>query len=131
VCVDRITLGERKCMKIGTILSTINKHAAIYICLGVFFALSRFAHNMALMRMESCKRQFLLMNDETTHSMSMIDFVAATYWLAIVYSFLILAAVVFLQILWRPRWIYWLTAIILCIPLVVYLGTCSYIIFKF
>ena len=39
-------------MKIGTILKAINRHAAIYVCLAVFFAFCWFIHHLALLTME-------------------------------------------------------------------------------
>ena len=41
-------------MKIGTVLKAINRHAAIYVCLAVFFALCRFFHHLARLTLEIC-----------------------------------------------------------------------------
>jgi hypothetical protein len=57
----------------GTTLRTINKHAAIHVCLIVFFAFSWFIHCLACKRMEVCNRQFLLMDDTTLPELSQIS----------------------------------------------------------
>jgi hypothetical protein len=114
-------------MRVGTVLRTIGKHANIHVCLVVIFALSWFLHYMASMRMEMCNGQFRVMNDQTMRTMALIDFIAANFWLAIVYAFLVFAAVVFLQIRARPPWIWWLTAVAFCAPCIVYWSACAYI----
>ncbi len=43
-------------MKIGTILKAINRHAAIYVCLAVFFAFCWFIHYLARLTIEICNR---------------------------------------------------------------------------
>jgi hypothetical protein len=118
-------------MKIGTILKAINRNAAIYVCLAVFFALCWFFHQMAFLRMEGSHRQFIVMNDRTLHAMALIDWVAANLWLAIAYIVLVVAAVIFAQVRGHPAWTYWLTAVILSIPYVLYCGKCVYIMLKF
>jgi hypothetical protein len=117
-------------MKIGTILKTINRNAAIYVCLAVFFAFCWFTHYMAVLRMESSNKQFAVMNDETLRAMALIDSVAAHSWLAIAYVVMVVAAIAFAQVRGHPAWAYWLTALILCIPCVLYCGKCAYIALK-
>jgi hypothetical protein len=70
-------------VKIGTIIRAINKYAAIYVRLAVFFGFCWFTHYVAFLKMEGCHRQFALMNDETLHAMALIDWVVAHSWLAI------------------------------------------------
>ena len=52
---------------------------------------------------------------------------AAHSRLAIAYVVLVVAAVVFAQVRGHPAWTYWLTALILCIPCIVYCWPCAYI----
>ena len=114
-------------MKVGTILAAINRHAAIYVCLAVFFAFCWFLHFAASLRMEICNRQFGLMNDKSLRAMALIDWVADHSWMAIAYVFLVVASIAFLQIRGRPAWSCWLTAALFCIPCIVYWLPCLYI----
>lgn len=118
-------------MKVVTILRAINTHAAIYVCLAAFFAACWFFHYVAFIRMEACNRQFYVMNDETIRSMTLIDFVATNDWLFVVYPPLVVTTIVFLQLRRQPPWIWWLAAVVLCIPCCVYWTHCAYISLKF
>jgi hypothetical protein len=120
-------------MKIGTVLKAINRHAAIYVCLAVFFALCRFFHHLARLTLEICNtdahwREWALANDRMMKATALIDWVAAHSWLAIAYVVLVVAVVAFAQVRRHPAWTYWLTAVILCIPCVVYWWPCGCIL---
>jgi hypothetical protein len=106
------------------------RHAAIYVCLAVFFALCFFSHYLARLTMERCNRQFAVMNDKTRNTMILIDWVAANAWLAIAYCFVVVACVGFLQLRRRPPWTYWLTAAFFSIPGFAYWVPCAYIATK-
>jgi len=114
-------------MERGVRSRTSKKHAAIYVCLAVFFALCWFGHYLARLAMEACNRQFLAMNGKTLRAMALIDWVAAHAWLALAYVFVVVAAVVFLQIRGRAPWTYWVTAALFCIPGFVYWLPCVFI----
>ena len=114
-------------MKVKTVLIAINRHAAIYVCLALFFALCWLIHHLALLRMEMCNRQFLLMNDRTVRAMAVIDLIAANSWWAIAYIVLVVAAVAFLQIRGYQPWTYWAIAMFFCLPCIVYWWPCIYI----
>ena len=120
-------------MKIGTILTAINKHAAIYVCLAVFFAFCWFIHHLARLTIEIRNpnadwRESDLTNDRMMKATALIDWVAAHSWLAIAYVVLVVAAVAFAQVRGHPAWTYWLTALILCIPCIVYWWPCGCIL---
>jgi hypothetical protein len=114
-------------VKIGTILGAINRCAAIHVCLAVFFAFCWVTHYAAVLKMQFFNRQFALMNDKTLRAMALIDWVAANWWLAVAYAFLAVASVAFLQFRGRPRWTWRVTALVFCIPCVVYWQPCAYI----
>ena len=118
-------------MNLGTILRAINRHAAIHVCLAVFFAICWGTHFAASLKMEGCHRQFAVMNDKTLEAMALIDWVGANSWLAIAYVVMVVAAVAFAPFRGYPAWAYWLTALILCIPCALYCGKCVYIMNKF
>ena len=117
-------------MKVRIILAAINRHAAIYVCLAVFFAFCWFLHFVASLKMEICNRQFGLMNDKSLRAMALTDWVADHSWMAIAYVFLVVASIAFLQIRGRPAWTCWLTAALFCIPCIVYWLPCLYIFGK-
>ena len=111
-------------------IETINRHAAIYVCLAVFFATCWFLHHLARLTLEMCNqnaelREWALSNDRMVKATALVDWVAAHAWLAIAYVVLVVAAVVFAQVRGHPAWTYWLTAVILCIPCVVYWWPCG------
>ena len=110
----------------GAILRAMNRQA-IYVCLAVFFALCWFSHCLARLAMETCKRQFLVMDGKTFRAMALVDWVAAHWWLAAAYVFLVLASVAFLQVRGRPAWTYWVTAMLFCIPGFAYWLPCAYL----
>jgi len=114
-------------MNRGVIFRAINKHAAIYICMTVFFALCLFSHYLARLAMEICNRRFLVMDGKTLRAMALIDWVASHAWLAMVYVFLVVASVAFLQIRGRPPWSYWVTAVLFCSPCFAYWLPCAFI----
>ena len=114
-------------MKGEVIIRAINKHAAIYVCMAVFFALCLFSHYLARLAMEICNRRFLVMNGKTLRAMALIDWVDSHSWLAIGYAFLVVASVAFLQIRGRPPWSYWGTAALFCIPCFAYWLPCALI----
>jgi hypothetical protein len=120
-------------MKIGTTLKAINRHAAIYVCLAVFFGFCWFLHHLARLTIEMCNRnaewrEWVSTNDRMTKAMALSDWVAAHSWLAIAYVVLVVAAVAFAQVRGHPAWSYWLTVLILCIPCVVYWWPCGCIL---
>ncbi|MGA2035641.1 MAG: hypothetical protein ABSG68_25615 [Thermoguttaceae bacterium] len=114
-------------MEIGTIFKAINKHGAIYGYLALFFAFCWFIHFAASMKMEGCNRQFALMNDRTLRAMALIDWVPTHSWLVLAYVLLVVASVAFLQVRGQRSWTYWATAVVYCIPCVVYWLPCAYI----
>ena len=120
-------------MKIGTILKAINQHAAIYVCLAVFFAFCWFIHHLARLTIEICNRdaewrEWAVTNDRMKKAMALVDWVAAHSWLALVYAVLIVTAVAFAEVRGHPAWTCWLTAMILCIPCVAYWWPCGCIL---
>ena len=117
-------------MKNGAIFRA-SQHAAIYVCMAVFFALCWFSHYLARLAMEVCDRHFLAMNGKTLRAMALIDWVAAHSWLAVAYVFLVVASVSFLQIRGRPAWTYWVTAALFSIPCFAYWVPCAFIASKF
>ncbi len=118
-------------MKAWTIIIWINRHAAIHVCMAALFALCLLMHYLALTRMEACNRAFLVMNDETERSMALVDLVAANAWLAIACAFLIVGAVLFLQIRGRVRWFYRLIAVGFCLVCLAYCYVCAHLAIKF
>ena len=113
-------------MKSRTILREINRHAAIYVCLAVFFAFCWFIHFAAYLKMGACNRQFAVMNDETLRAMALIDWITVHFWLAIAYVLLVIASVAFLQIRGRRPWTHWVAALSLCGPCLLYWSACMY-----
>ena len=107
------------------------KHAAIYVCLAVFFAFCWFAHYLAFLKMEGWQRQFVVMNERALHVMALMDWIAANSWLAIAYVVLVVAAVAFAQVRGHPTWSCWLTALMLCMPCILYGAKCVCIFFEF
>lgn len=118
-------------MKVKTILTWINRHAAIHVCIAAIFALCWLFHYVAFLTMEVRNRQFLLMNDETTRSMAIVDLVAAHRWLVVCCAFLVFTIVLFLQIRGQARWHYRLVAVAFCILCFAYVDVCAYITLKF
>ena len=116
--------GAMGSLQRGAIFRAITKHA-IYACMAVFFALCWFSHYLARLAMEVCNRQFLVMNGKTLRAMALIDWVAAHWWLAVGYVFLVAASVAFLQIRGRRPWTYWATAVLFCIPGFAYWLPCA------
>ncbi len=114
-------------VKSGALFRAIKRHAAIYVCLAVFFALCWFSHYLARRAMEICDRHFPAMNGKTLRAMALIDWVAAHWWLAAAYVFLVVAAIAFLQIRGRPPWTYWVTAALFSIPCFAYWLPCAFI----
>lgn len=114
-------------MKNRMLLRTIYQHALIYECLVVVFAISWFMHHLALWKMEGCNRHFAVMDGRTLRAMALIDWGAVNSWLAVAYVCLTLASVAFLQVRGHPRWTWWATAIVFCVPCVVYWFPCAYI----
>lgn len=119
--------GATDSLKSGAIFRAFARHAAIHVCLALFFGLCWFIHYLAVLKMEIGKRQFAVMNDKTLRAMALIDWLATHYWLAIGYVLLVVASVAFLQIRGRPPWTCWLAAVLFCLPCVVYCTTCAYI----
>ena len=68
-----------------------------------------------------------MMTDRILYAMGLIDLVAANFWLALAYAVLVVAAVGFSQFRRHPAWSYWLTAVILCVPCLLYSWKCVYI----
>jgi hypothetical protein len=114
-------------MKIGTVLRTINKNGAVYLCMGGSLAMSWSSHCIAVEKTKAYKRQLTFTNDAALRSIaSVIDWIAANRWLAIAYIFLVVASVAFLQIRRRPPWTHWLAALCLCAPCLFYWSACAY-----
>jgi hypothetical protein len=109
------------------VLRAINRYAAIYVCLALFFTACWWTHFAAFLKMEDSHRQFALMTERTMRAMAMLDWVTSNSWLAMVYVVMVVAAVAFAQFRRHPAWTYWLTALILCIPGLLYAGKCVYI----
>jgi hypothetical protein len=120
-----------KKMKIAAICKVINRYAVIHICLCLFFLSCWISQYIAVSKMDAFSRQFLIMNDKTLRCMTLIDLVSSHTWGLILYFLLVFAMVLFLQTRRRTQWICWLTATILCIPLMFYLDACAYISGKF
>jgi len=120
-------------MKIGTILKAIYWNAGIYVCLALFFAICSFFHHLARLTIEICNRdadwrEWELTNGRMMKATALIEWVAAHSWLAITYVVLVVVAVAFAQVRGHPAKTYWLTALILCIPCVVYWWPCGCIL---
>ena len=113
--------------KSGASSRASKRRAAIYVCLAVFFALCWFSHYLARLAMDICGRHFPAMNVKTLRAMALIDWVAAHAWLALAYAFVVVAAVVFLEIRGRAPWTYWVTAVLFCIPCFAYWLPCVFI----
>ena len=108
-------------------IRAINRYAAIYECLAVFFAFCWFVHFAACVKMNICDRHFTVMTEQTMKAMTLIDWVTAHSWLALAYILLVVASVAFLQIRGRPQWTCWIAAAAYCIPCFVYWLPCAYI----
>jgi hypothetical protein len=117
-------------MRIRVILGAINRYAGIYVCLALFFGFCWFLHFAATIKAECCKGGLCLINDQTLRAVALIDWVSSHSWLAIAYFLPFIACVAFLQIRGRPRWTWSLTAVLFCIPCVVYWLPCLYIFGK-
>src|SRR4051794_15443503 len=120
-------------MKIETILKTINRHTAIYLCLVLFFAFCWFIHYLARQTIEICNRnaewrEWAMTNGRMVKATALIDWVAAHSSLAVAYAVLIVTVVAFSQSRRHPVWTFRLTALILCIPFVVYWWPCGCVV---
>ena len=53
---------------------SVNRHAAIHICLTIFAVLCVGAHMLAVIKIAACDGHFLIMNQQTIHNMAPIGF---------------------------------------------------------
>lgn len=114
-------------MKLGAIFRTINKHSTVYVCLTGSFAMSWSAHCRAFKQMRGHGRLSVRVDDLTLENIaSVVGWVAANYWLAAVYLFLVVASVAFLQFRRQPPWTHWLAATAFFIPAVAYWAASMY-----
>jgi hypothetical protein len=109
----------------------VGRNVGIHACLVVFFALCWFTQQLALLRMDMCNRQFLVMDAGVTRNMALIDLVSSHAWVVFAYVVLVFSAVLFMQCRRYPTWSWWVTAIALSCPLAIYLDVCLYIQNKF
>jgi len=102
------------------------RFAGVYVCLALIFLLTCFTHFVAQMKLELAG-QFILINERTLKAMALVQWVAAHPGLALAYVMLACGSIAFLQARGRPRWSWWCTALLYCIPCVIYWVPCGYV----
>jgi hypothetical protein len=114
-------------MTVKTAVRQINRHVGIHALLALFFGLCWLIHNLAFTRL---KMDPTMLHDRTAHSWVLVGYVAENFWLAIAFILLAFGSVAFLQFRNRAPWTYWLTALLFCIPCIVYWIACARVLGK-
>src|SRR6266542_2310884 len=110
-------------MQIPAALKWINRHSASSVLLLLVLGASTFAHVLARVRMDMASR-FAIMDDRTIGQMRVINFVHAHCWVAIAYAVVFLASLLWLELRDAPRWVVWVTFVLLALPCLTYAWAC-------
>jgi hypothetical protein len=118
-------------MQLPDALKRMKRYGGSVVSLIVLFGLMAFIHWDARFRMDMASRQFAIMDDRALREMSFIDFIHGHLWIVAAYAVVFFACLVWLKFRGAPRWLVWITFLVLALPLLVYGRACLHIGNKF